>query len=58
MMGHSELLKNDKIVNGESILSVLSLDAEQGDKIVLQVDGDDEEPAVCKLTLLLEGDLG
>lgn len=52
------LSKNDKIVNGKSILSVLTLGAEQGDRVVLQADGDDAEPAVSKLASLLEGDLG
>ncbi len=52
------LSKNDKIVNGKSILSVLTLGAEQGDRVVLQADGDDAEPAVNKLASLLEGDLG
>ena len=53
-----KLSKNDKIVNGKSILSVLALGAEQGDQIILQADGNDAEPAVNKLASLLEGDLG
>lgn len=53
-----KLSKNDKIVNGKSILSVLALGAEQGDQIILQADGNDAEPAVSKLASLLEGDLG
>lgn len=52
------LSKNDKIVNGKSILSVLTLGAEQGDKVILQANGDDAEPAISKLASLLEGDLG
>lgn len=52
------LSKNDKTVNGKSILSVLSLGAEQGDQVVLKVNGDDAELAIDKLALLLEGDLG
>src|SRR5947207_15976435 len=35
------LSKNDKTANGKSILSVLTLGAEQGDQAVLKVDGDD-----------------
>ena len=52
------LAKNDKTVNGKSILSVLSLGAEQGDAVVLTVHGDDAQSAVDKLAALLEGDLG
>jgi phosphocarrier protein HPr len=52
------LSKNDKTVNGKSILSVLTLGAEQGDQVVLKVNGDDAEAAINKLTPLLEGDLG
>jgi phosphotransferase system HPr (HPr) family protein len=52
------LAKNEKTVNGKSILSVLSLGAEQGDAVVLTVHGDDAQSAVDKLSALLEGDLG
>ena len=52
------LLKNEKTANGKSILSVLTLGAEQGDQVTLKVDGDDAELAVDKLVPLLEGDLG
>ena len=53
-----KLSKNDKIVNGKSILSILALGAEQGDQVILQADGNDAEPAVSTLASLLEGDLG
>ncbi len=52
------LSKDDKTVNGKSILSVLTLGGEQGDQIVLKVSGNDAEAAVAKLVPLLEGDLG
>jgi phosphocarrier protein len=52
------LSKNDKTVNAKSILSVLTLGAEQGDQVVLKADGDDAETAIDSLTMLLEGDLG
>ncbi|GAC1346507.1 MAG: HPr family phosphocarrier protein [Ktedonobacteraceae bacterium] len=52
------LSKNEKTANGKSILSVLTLGAEQGDQVVLKVEGDDAESAVDKLASLLEGDLG
>ncbi len=52
------LAKNEKAANGKSILSVLTLGAEQGDQVVLKVNGDDAEVALAKLVSLLEGDLG
>jgi phosphocarrier protein len=52
------LTKNDKTANGKSILSVLTLGAEQGDQVVLKVSGEDAEVATDKLLSLLEGDLG
>ena len=52
------LSKNEKTANGKSILSVLTLGAEQGDQVVLKVDGEDAEQAIDKLTSLLESDLG
>jgi len=52
------LSKNEKTVNGKSILSVLSLGAEQGDQVILKVNGDDAQLAIAKLAPLLEGDLG
>jgi len=52
------LSKNDKTVNGKSILSVLTLGAEKGDQVLLKVNGEDAEVAVEKLASLLEEDLG
>ena len=52
------LSKNEKTANGKSILSVMTLGAEQGDEVVLKVDGEDAELAIDKLTSLLERDLG
>src|SRR5437588_4367825 len=52
------LSKNEKTVNGKSILSVLSLGAEQGEQVVLKASGDDAQLAIDKLASLLEGDLG
>lgn len=51
------LLKNEKTANAKSILSVLTLGAEQGDKIVLQADGEDAASAIDRLASLLESDL-
>ena len=52
------LSKNEKKVNAKSILSVLTLGAEQGEQVVLHADGEDAQRAVDKLAALLEGDLG
>ena len=50
--------KNDKTANAKSILSVLTLGAEQGDQVLLKITGDDAEIAIDELTSLLEEDLG
>lgn len=52
------LSKNDKTANGKSILSVLTLGAEQGDQVMLKADGNDAQLAIDKLASLLEEDLG
>jgi phosphocarrier protein HPr len=52
------LARNDKTVNGKSILSVISLGATQGDKVTLHADGEDAEAALDNLAILLEKDLG
>ncbi|GAC1388404.1 MAG: HPr family phosphocarrier protein [Ktedonobacteraceae bacterium] len=52
------LSKNEKTVNGKSMLSILTLGAEQGDSVVLGVHGEDAEAALSALTSLLEGDQG
>jgi phosphocarrier protein HPr len=52
------LEKGQKTANGKSILSVLTLGAEQGDLVHLKIQGGDAESALHKLLQLLEGDLG
>ena len=52
------LSKDEKRVNAKSILSVLTLGAEQGEQVVLHADGADAQTAVDKLAALLERDLG
>ncbi len=52
------LSKNDKTANAKSILSVLTLGAEQGDQVLLKVTGADAETAISELASLLEEDLG
>ncbi len=52
------LAKDEKKVNGKSILSVLTLGAEQGDQVVLETQGEDAKSALDALAKLLEGDQG
>ena len=52
------LSKDGKTANGKSILSVLTLGAEQGQQITLQIEGDDAQLALDRLAALLEEDLG
>lgn len=50
--------RGEKTANAKSILSVLTLGAEQGDRITLRAEGDDAAAAVDALAALLERDLG
>jgi phosphocarrier protein HPr len=53
-----KLSKNDKTVDAKSILAVLTLGAEQGEQVILKVNGEDADTAIDQLTALLEEDLG
>jgi phosphocarrier protein len=48
-----ELIKDEIVVNGKSILGVLSLTAERGSTLVLRITGEDEQKAVESLYKLL-----
>ena len=48
-----ELIKEDIVVNGKSILGVLSLAAERGSTLILRITGADEENAADSLFELL-----
>jgi len=48
------LTKNGIRVNGKSILSILSLAVEKGSKVILSVEGVDEEEAFKALKEILE----
>ncbi|HEY0753091.1 MAG TPA: HPr family phosphocarrier protein [Ktedonobacteraceae bacterium] len=52
------LSKEEKTVNGKSMLSLLTLGAEKGDQVVMQISGSDAEAALKELVPLLEEDLG
>jgi phosphocarrier protein len=48
-----ELIKDEIVVNGKSILGVLSLTAERGSTLVLRITGEDEQKAAESLYKLL-----
>jgi phosphocarrier protein HPr len=47
------IVKGDQEANAKSIIRILSLGAEQWDKIMIKVDGEDEEEAFKVLTALI-----
>lgn len=53
-----KLSKDEREVDGKSVLSILTLAAEKGDKVTLVVSGRDEEQAFHTLKSLLEGNIG
>jgi phosphocarrier protein HPr len=52
------LLRNGQRVNGKSIMGVMMLAANQGTKLVLEVNGQDEEPALQALINLINDRFG
>lgn len=50
--------KDDREVNAESVLSVLTLDCHQGDEILIRTDGEDAQAALEELVALVEAGLG
>lgn len=50
------VMKDGIRVNGKSILSLLTLAAEQGSKLILEADGPDEDEALTALVEILEGE--
>lgn len=53
-----EVSKDDKVVNGKSIMSMMMLAATQGTPIEISVDGDDEHEALQSLTSLVQNRFG
>lgn len=49
-----EVKKNDKVYNGKSIMSVLSMSALKGEEITIKADGEDEKEAVNSLVSLVK----
>ncbi|MEM2526032.1 MAG: HPr family phosphocarrier protein [Candidatus Methanomethylicaceae archaeon] len=50
--------KNGRIVDAKSLISVLSLGIEQGQEIILKIEGPDENEAFKELKTLIESGLG
>lgn len=51
---HIEVIKDEKIYNGKSIMSVLSMSAGKGSELNIRAEGEDEEQAVKALVELIE----
>ena len=50
---HIEIEKDNRRVNGKSIMGVMMLAASKGSKVTLYVNGDDEEESINKLEQLI-----
>ena len=51
------LIKNNNRYNGKSILSILSMQAANGEEIEIEITGDDEKDAMESLTSFFDKDL-
>jgi phosphocarrier protein len=52
------IVKNGYRINGKSIIGVMTLAAEQGSTLTLEVEGDDEEKASAELIKFFEDGFG
>jgi len=50
--------KDGKEINAKSIISVLSLGAEKGSKIIIKIEGEDEQEAMKALKELVHNNFG
>lgn len=50
--------KDDRTVNGRSVLSVLTLDCHHGDEVTITVEGDGADAALADLVALVASGLG
>ena len=48
------IIKDDMEINGKSIIGVMTLAAEQGSKLLLRFDGEDEQAACDAIVSLIE----
>jgi len=53
-----EVVRDNKIVNGKSIMGVMMLAASKGTQIELRIDGDDEAEALAELENLINNRFG
>lgn len=53
-----EVIKNDLVVDGKSVTSMLTLGAEKGMSLRIRADGQDADKAISKLVELIEGKFG
>ena len=53
-----ELVKDDMRIDGKSVLSIMTLGAEQGSEISLEITGPDAEDAIRTLGAIIEGEPG
>jgi phosphocarrier protein len=52
-ISHIEIEKDDRRVNGKSIMGVMMLAASMGSEITLYADGDDEQESISSLEQLI-----
>jgi phosphocarrier protein HPr len=52
------IVKNGYSINGKSIIGVMTLAAEQGSKLTLKLDGDDEQKAADELQKFFDEGFG
>ena len=53
-----KVIKDGKVYNGKSIMGILSIGAECGEKILIQAEGEDEKEAVTALKSLINRKFG
>lgn len=52
------IIKNNYSINGKSIIGVMTLAAEQGSKLTLRFDGEDEQKAAAEVIKFFEEGFG
>ncbi len=52
------IIKNNYSINGKSIIGVMTLAAEQGSKLTLRFDGEDEQKASAEVVKFFEDGFG
>ncbi len=57
-ISHVEVIKDDKKVNGKSIMGIMMLAAARGAELTLTADGEDETEAVAALGALIQNRFG